>query len=151
MSCKLHPSISTYMWAINLVLTGPCVLSTIPPIKIYSLWQSSFQLIWPSHITGPVVLAKFSHLSHITIPMADNFWCIQKMVKKAFKNIFMGVGHMQKNSTCLFKDTNWSMRDIIEVQMLRYSEIMLRNCCNVQSSLLSSIMNCHQWVMRSLN
>ena len=39
MSCKLlaHPSISTYIWAINLVLTGPCGLSAIPPITIYSV------------------------------------------------------------------------------------------------------------------
>ena len=27
--------------------------------------------------------------------MADDFWWIQKTVKKAVKDIFMGVGHMQ--------------------------------------------------------
>ena len=54
-----------------------------------------FQLIRPSCITGPVVLAEFSHLSHVTTPMADDSWWIQKMVKKVFKQIFMGVGHMQ--------------------------------------------------------
>jgi hypothetical protein len=42
-----------------------------------------------------VVLAEFSHLSHVTTPMAGDFWWIQKMVKKAFKKIFMGVGDMQ--------------------------------------------------------
>ena len=41
------------------------------------------------------------------------------------------------------------MRNILEVQMLRYSKIMLGNCCNIWSSLLSSIMSCHQWVIRS--
>ena len=39
MSCKLlaHPSISTYIWAVNIVLTGPCGLSAIPPITIYAV------------------------------------------------------------------------------------------------------------------
>ena len=41
------------------------------------------------------------------------------------------------------------MREILEVQMLRYSKIMLGNCCNIRSSLPSSIMSCHQWVIRS--
>ena len=50
-----------------------------------------FQLIRPSHITGPVVLAEFGHLSPVTTSMADDFW----WSKKAFKKIFMGVGHMQ--------------------------------------------------------
>ena len=38
MSCKLltHPSISTYIWAINLVLTGPCGSSAIHAITIRS-------------------------------------------------------------------------------------------------------------------
>ena len=53
-------------------------------------------------------------------------------------------------STYLYKeDTDWSMRYILEVQMLIYSKIMLGNCCIIQSSLLSSIMSCHQWVIRS--
>ena len=42
------------------------------------------QLIRPSRITGPVVLAEFGHLSPVTTSMADNFWWIQKMVKKGF-------------------------------------------------------------------
>ena len=39
MSCKLltHPSISTNIWAISLVLTGPCGSPAIPPIAIYSV------------------------------------------------------------------------------------------------------------------
>ena len=53
-------------------------------------------------------------------------------------------------STYLLKEnTDWSMTNILEVQMLRYSKIMLGNCCNIWSSLLSSIMSCHQWVIRS--
>ena len=38
MSCKLlaHPSISTYICAINIVLAGPCESSTIPLITIVS-------------------------------------------------------------------------------------------------------------------
>ena len=37
MSYKLltHPSISTYIWTISLVLTGPCGLPAIPSITIY--------------------------------------------------------------------------------------------------------------------
>ena len=31
-----------------------------------------FRLIQPSRVTGPVVLAEFSHLSRITTPMADD-------------------------------------------------------------------------------
>ena len=41
------------------------------------------------------------------------------------------------------------MRNILEVQMLRYSKIMLGNCSNIQSFLLSLIMSCYQWVIRS--
>ena len=41
------------------------------------------------------------------------------------------------------------MKNILEVQMLRYSKIMLGNCCNIRSSLLSSIMSCPQWVIKS--
>jgi len=39
MSCKLltHPSISTYIWVINLALTGPSGYSAIHPITIYSV------------------------------------------------------------------------------------------------------------------
>ena len=39
MSCKLlaHPSISTYICAINIVLAGPCESSTIPLITIFSV------------------------------------------------------------------------------------------------------------------
>ena len=51
-----------------------------------------FWLIWLSHVIGPVV---FSHLPCVTTPMANNFWWVQKMIKKAFKNISMGVDHMQ--------------------------------------------------------
>ena len=54
-----------------------------------------FQLIRPSRVTGPVVLAEFGHLSRVTTPLADNFWWIQKMVKKGLKKMFTGVGHMQ--------------------------------------------------------
>ena len=53
-----------------------------------------FRLIRPSRVTRPVVLAEFGHLSRVTTPMADDFWWIQKKVKKAFKNIFTGVEHM---------------------------------------------------------
>ena len=63
--------------------------------------------------------------------------------------LFMGVGHMQHFFYLFIKeDTDWSMRNILEVQMPRYSKIMLGNCCNIWSSLLSSIMSCHQWVIR---
>ena len=51
-------------------------------------------------------------------------------------------------STYLFKD-QWE--NILEVQMLRYSKIMLGNCCNIWSSFHSSIMSCHQWVIRSMD
>ena len=61
-----------------------CTANTVP-----------FWLIWLSHVIGPVVLAKFSHLSSVTTPIANNFWWVQKMIKKAFKNISMGVDHMQ--------------------------------------------------------
>ena len=61
-----------------------CLHNTVP-----------FRLIRPSRVTGPVVLAEFGHLSRVTTPMANDFWWIQKTVKKAFKKIFTGVGHMQ--------------------------------------------------------
>ena len=31
-----------------------------------------FRLIRPSRVTGPVVLAEFSHLSRVTTPVADD-------------------------------------------------------------------------------
>ena len=94
-----------------------------------------------------MVLAEFSHLSRVTTPLADDFWWIQKMVKKGFLKDIHSVVQMQPFfSTYLFKD-QWE--NILEVQLLRYSKIMLGNCCNIRFSLLSSIMSCHQWVIRS--
>ena len=116
--------------------------------KVWKLYTVPFQLIRPLHIT-PVVLAEFGHLSCITTPMANNFWWIQKWSKKA---IYRCGSYATFFSTYLLKEnTDWSMTNILEVQMLRYSKIMLGNCCNIQSSPLSSIMSCHQWVIRSPN
>ena len=59
MSCKIlaHPSISTYICAINIVLAGPCGSSTIPLVTIFfvavitSVFAVSFCLtvitFWP--------------------------------------------------------------------------------------------------------
>ena len=54
-----------------------------------------FRLIRPSRVTGPVVLAEFSHLSRVTTPMADDSRWIQKMVKKGFSKDIHGVGQME--------------------------------------------------------
>ena len=117
-----------------------CIYVTVP-----------FRLIRLSHVTGPVVLAEFGHLSPVTASMADDFWWIQKMVKKGFKKDVYGCGsYATFLSTYVFKEgTDWSMRNILEVLTLKYSKIMLGNCCNIRSSLLSSIMSCYQWVIRS--
>ena len=65
------------------------------PLTLDDIITVPFRLIRPSRVTGPVVLAEFGHLSRVTTPLADDFWWIQKTVKKAFKDIFTGVGHMQ--------------------------------------------------------
>ena len=62
-----------------------------------------FRFIQPSRVTGSVVLAEFGHLSHITTPMADDFWWIQKMVKKGFKKNVHGCGSY---ATFFFAYTN---------------------------------------------
>ena len=117
-------------------LSGTISLNTVP-----------FWLIQPSCSRGPMVLAEFSHLSHVTTPMTNDFWWIQKWSKKA---IYRCGSYGTFFSTCLLKEnTDWSMTNILEVQMLRYSKIMMGNCCDIWSSLLSSIMSCHQWVIRS--
>ena len=72
--------------------------SSLGPLRNKSIYLSStvpFRLIRPSRVTGPVVLAEFSHLSRVTTPMADDFWWIQKMVKKGFLKDIHGVGQMQ--------------------------------------------------------
>ena len=64
----------------------------------------------------------------------------------------VGLGGLNKIKQPCIADFSfvWPL-DILEVQMLRYSKIMLGNCCNIWSSLHSSIMSCHQWVIRSLD
>ena len=86
LSLDAAPIVIIVIWHCDGLNAGTlqCGLSTVP-----------FQLTQPSCVTGPVVLAKFSHLSCVTTPMTDDFWCIQKMVKKAFINILTGVEHMQ--------------------------------------------------------
>ena len=50
-----------------------------------------FRLIRPSRVTGPVVLAEFGHLSHVTTPTAEDFWWIQKTVKKGLLERYLQV------------------------------------------------------------
>ena len=61
----------TWMYASNFSEVDVDMRDTVP-----------FRLIRPSRVTGPVVLAEFGHLSRVTTSMADDFWWIQKMVKK---------------------------------------------------------------------
>ena len=72
--CSLHQEESDCSWIIICTNThnyGPPTLQCTVLIRL-------------SCVTGPAVLAKFSHLSCVTTPMAEDFWWIQKMVKRAF-------------------------------------------------------------------
>ena len=90
----------------------------------------------------------WSWLNSVTCPTSQPLWPTafggsKKWSKKTFKKIFTSVGHMPHHFLLIYLSIN-------EVQMLiRYSKIMQGNCCNIQSSLLSTIMSCHQWVIRS--
>ena len=95
MSCKLltHPSISTYIWAINLVLTGPCRLSAIPSITIYSIavitWIFAVSLC-PTALTFSIifllwfsvevigVLKWLGHLVQAFSPQTRDDWAVEQ-------------------------------------------------------------------------
>jgi len=91
----------------SMAIAGHTIQSTVP-----------FQLIHPSHITGPVVLNEFGHLSCITSPLTEDFWWIQKTVKKGFfRNIYrsvyqptslMGCRHLNLNPIHCIARNPWS-------------------------------------------
>ena len=66
--------------------------SPLSALSSYKLCTVPFRLIRPSRVTRPVVLAEFGHLSRVTTPMAEDFWRIQKTVKKGFLNSIYSCG-----------------------------------------------------------
>ena len=78
-ACPLDPLVHMFNAS-----SGTHVSSQFCYIFYCNLYTVPFWWIWLSCITGPVVLAEFHLLSRVTTPMAEDFWQIQKTVKRGF-------------------------------------------------------------------
>ena len=117
---------------ISSILISSTVLMYIS--ETYSrLHTVPFRLIRPSCVTGPLVLAWIRSPVPRHNPYGRRLLVDPKNSQKCFQKYIYRCGtYATFFSTYLFKeDTDWSMRDILKVQMLSYSKIMLGNCWEI--------------------
>ena len=147
-SCTLHTHITCCRYTpqyhhLPSQLHAGEALCTVPILyhfNWFSCHASQGLWSWPNSVTCPVSQPRW----------LTTFGGSKKQSKRLLKRYLWVWDICNIFSTYLSKeDTDWSMRDVLEVEMLRYSKIMLGNCCSIQTSLHSSIMSCHQWVIRS--